>query len=227
MAKVTFIGHSAVEVQGSTHSVLIDPFISENPVAQVAPEDVHPSAILLTHGHFDHLGDAISISQANEIPIVAPFELAIFCGEQGAHEAVDMNPGGRRKFDFGEVHFTKAFHSSSFEGRYLGHACGIVFTTDDGKVIYHSGDTELFGDMELIARFNAIDLALLPIGGNWNMTPMEAMEAVRLLKPKAVVPIHYDTFPVIEQDAEAFKAAVEAETEVKVVILKPGESYEL
>ncbi len=219
--QVTFIGHAAVEIKTEKHSVLIDPFITGNPVATHKAEDFQPDAILLTHGHSDHLGDAIPISQRTGAPIIAIFELASYCQSQGA-KAEGMNIGGPGRFPFGSVQLTPAFHSSSYDGHYLGEPCGIVLTTLDNRKIYHAGDTALFSDMALIGKLG-LDLALLPIGSYYTMAPEAAVEAVQLLKPKTVIPIHYNTLPAIHQDPEQFKAKVESQTKTKVIILRPGE----
>ena len=224
MAKLTFIGHAAVEIESEGYSVLIDPFISQNPVAKQRPEDFRPHAILLTHGHFDHVGDAVEIARRANCPIVATFELASYCQSKGAPEVVGMNTGGKKAFDFGTVQFVQAFHSSSLEGQYMGQACGILFITKDGKTVYHAGDTALFGDMELIGK-KGIDLALLPIGSHFTMDPEDAAVAAELLRPKEVIPIHYNTFDLIQQDPQKFKEQVEGRTSARVIVLKPGESH--
>jgi L-ascorbate metabolism protein UlaG (beta-lactamase superfamily) len=225
MAKIIYIGHSAVEIQSSGHSILIDPFISQNPAAVQKPDDFKPDAILLTHGHMDHVGDTVSLAKKHRCPVIATFELASYCQAQGAPHTVGMNTGGVKEFEFGKVMFTPALHSSSLDGKYMGLACGIVLTTKDGKRIYHAGDTALFGDMALIGR-KGLDLALVPIGSHYTMDPEAAIEAVKLLQPKQVIPIHYNTFPPIQQDASAFQRAVESQTNSRVLILKPGESHE-
>jgi L-ascorbate metabolism protein UlaG (beta-lactamase superfamily) len=219
--RVTFIGHAAVEIKTDTHSLLIDPFITGNPVAKHKPEDFQPDAILLTHGHNDHLGDAIPISKRTGAPIIAIFELAVYCQSQGA-KAEGMNIGGPSRFPFGYVQLTPAFHSSSYDGHYLGMPCGVVLTTLENRKIYHAGDTALFSDMALIGKLG-LDLVFLPIGSHYTMDPEAACEAVQLLKPQTVIPIHYNTMPVIQQDAQKFKANVESKTKTKVIVLRPGE----
>jgi len=225
VAKITFVGHAAVEIKSGGYSVLIDPFISQNPVAVQRPEDFSPSAILLTHGHFDHVGDAVAIAKRANCPIIAVFELTSYCESQGAPQTVGMNTGGKKEFEFGTVQFVPAFHSSSLDGKYMGQPCGIVFTTAEGKRVYHAGDTALFGDMALIGK-QGIDLALLPIGSHFTMDPEAAAQAVELIGPKEVIPIHYNTFDLIRQDPEEFKSLVEGRTSARVVLLKPGESHE-
>lgn len=225
MAKITYIGHSAAEIQSGGFSILIDPFITGNPVAVQKPESFKPNAILLTHAHMDHLGDTIPLAKVHHCPVVAVFELASYCQSQGVANTVGMNTGGIKEFEFGKVMFTPALHSSSIEGKYMGLACGIVFTTKEGKVVYHAGDTSLFSDMALIGK-KGLDLALLPIGSHFTMDPEAAVEAVKLLHPKQVIPIHYNTFPPIQQDAAAFQRAVESQTKSRAILLKPGESHE-
>ncbi|MCS7197165.1 MAG: metal-dependent hydrolase [Candidatus Bipolaricaulota bacterium] len=220
--QITFIGHAAVEIRTNKHSILIDPFITGNPVAKHKPEDFKPDAILLTHGHADHLGDAVSISQRTGAPIIAIFELATYCQSQGA-KAVGMNIGGPSRFEFGTVQLTPAIHSSSHNGHYLGEPCGIVLTTLENTKIYHAGDTALFGDMALIGKLG-LDIAFLPIGSYYTMDPDAAAEAVQLLKPKIVIPIHYNTLPAITQDPHRFKTMVESRTQTQVIIMRPGES---
>jgi len=180
---------------------------------------------VLSHGHFDHIEDVLPIAKRTGSVVVGSFELANYFQSQGAPEAFGMNPGGAHRFPFGEVRLTKAFHSSSHDGVYLGAACGIVLTTDNGLTIYHAGDTGLFGDMALIGRLYKPHVAILPIGSVFTMDPAQALEAVKLIEPAVVIPMHYNTFPPIEQDAGAFKAQVEAETKAKVAVLEPGQSW--
>ena len=226
MAKLTYLGHSAFFIEGQQHSVLIDPFISSNPAAQAAGlrvEQFNPDGILLSHGHFDHIEDALSIATRTKATVVASFELATHLQNQGAPTVYPMNPGGPQTFAFGSARLTKAFHSSSHEGVYLGQPCGIVLTTDDGVCVYHAGDTELFGDMALIGKFDKPRVAILPIGGTFTMDSAQALEAVKLIQPEVVIPMHYNTWPPIEQDPRAFKALVEEETNAKVTVLAAGE----
>lgn len=208
-------------------TILIDPFITGNKLTDLRVEDEKPDVILLTHGHNDHVGDTVALAKANDSLVVAPNELAIYLGWQGVN-AHGMNIGGACTFDFGTVKFTQAFHSSSYttdqnEIIYTGMPAGILFTAE-GKTIYHAGDTSLFGDMALIGKRHAIEIAFLPIGDNFTMGPEDAAEAVKLLNPKLVVPVHFNTFPPIEQHPETFKELV---TGHEVQVLTPGELIEL
>ncbi|MCS5695850.1 metal-dependent hydrolase [Desulfofundulus thermocisternus] len=225
--KVTFIGHAAFFLEGEAR-ILIDPFITGNPVANVKAEDLHPDIILVTHGHDDHLGDAIEIAKRSGATIVSVFELASYCSRHGA-KVHGMHIGGSYQFGPVKVKLTPAWHGSGLvkneTAEYLGTPCGFVFTLD-GKTIYHAGDTGLFGDMAMVGRLHPIDLALLPIGDNFTMGPEDALEAVRLIKPNLVIPMHYNTWPLVEQDPQEFKRAVEAQTPAQVIILAPGETYE-
>lgn len=220
-----FLGQSGFFVQIGDHNLLIDPFLTGNSLAVNQPEEFSPSYILLTHGHADHYGDTEAIAKRAGATVVSSFEIAEYLGGKG-FDAHGMNPGGSFQFPFGRIKFTPAWHSNSLpDGTYGGMPMGIVLEAE-GKRIYHAGDTALFGDMTLIGR-GGLDLAVLPIGDNYTMGPADAVEAIKLLQPKRVVPVHYNTFPVIEQDADAFKRTVESETDAEVTILQPGERLTL
>lgn len=228
MARIVYLGHSAFYIEGKSHNVLVDPFITGNPSAQAAglkAGQFQPHAVLISHGHFDHFEDAVDIARRTQATVVANFELANYLQGKGAPRTFGMNPGGPCAFPFGSVRLTKAYHSSSHEGTYLGSPCGIVLTTDDGLTIYHAGDTELFGDMALIGALDKPRVALLPIGSTFTMDPAQALEAVKLIKPQVVIPMHYNTWPPIAQDAHAFRKRVEAETSAKVMVLSAGQAW--
>ena len=227
MPTLRYFGHAACEITHGGHTVLIDPFITGNDLAPVQADDLAADFILVTHGHGDHLGDAIPIAKRTGATIVAPFELAHYCAKHGA-EVHPMHIGGAHEFPFGRVKLTQALHGSAVtdgEVIYTGNPCGFVVTMG-GKALYHAGDTGLFGDMALIGRLDALAVALLPIGDNFTMGAADAVEAAKLLRPAIVVPMHYDTFPVIQADVAAFRARVEAETSATCRILKPGETLD-
>lgn len=205
--KITYLGHACMLVELLNHQkILFDPFISGNPLVGMAPEELHPDWIILTHGHGDHIGDAQTIAENNDATIIGIAELAGFFSKFGI-KTHGMNIGGKFDFPFGTVKLVPALHSSSYEYEgvpyYLGEPAGIILQAD-GKTIYHAGDTAEFSDMDLIGEDFSIDMAFLPIGDNFTMGPADALRAAKRLKAKKVVPIHYNTFPVIQQDPQAF-----------------------
>jgi L-ascorbate metabolism protein UlaG (beta-lactamase superfamily) len=226
--QINFIGHATFElVEGDTR-VLIDPFLSpNNPAATVSADDVEPTHILITHGHQDHLADAVALAKRTGAPCVALTELAGWLGEQGVEDASDPNLGGTVDFDWGSVKLVPAWHTSTTpDGTVIGNAAGLIVKLG-GRTIYHLGDTCLFGDLKLIGERHSIDVALVPIGGHYTMDREDAAYACDLIGASTVIPCHYNTFPAIQTDAEAFKADVEQKTSSHVVVLAPGESHEL
>ncbi len=219
--KITYHGHSCFLVEGNKYSVIFDPFMKENPLAETRPEDVNADAILVSHGHFDHVGDAVEISKKNRAPVIAPFELARYLQSKGAITE-PMNIGGARKFLFGTVKLTTAHHSSTTEAGTAGNPCGFILTMDD-RVIYHAGDTGLFSDMRLIGELHTIDVALIPIGDNYTMGITDALKAVEFLRPKIAIPMHYDTFDAIKQDPKQFTEGLRGSS-TKGALLLVGES---
>jgi len=214
--KLTYLSHSCFILQTSTHRLIIDPFLSGNPLAQTKPEEVDCDYILVSHGHEDHLGDAIAIAKRTGATIVSNYETAVFCGNQGVQTHA-MQIGGACQFPFGRIKLTIAHHSSSNATphgfSYLGNPAGILITADD-KTIYHAGDTGLFLDMKLIGELDKIDVALLPIGDNFTMGPDDAARAVEFLNARLSIPMHYNTFDVIKVDPQRFVNRVKSGTRV-------------
>ncbi|WP_373893067.1 metal-dependent hydrolase [Virgibacillus natechei] len=209
--KLSYHGHSVVRVETNNHTILIDPFISGNEACDLDADTVKTDIILLTHGHNDHVGDTMEIAKRNDALVVAPNELANYLEAKGLNTH-PMHIGGKHDFDFGRVKFTQAFHGSAFTEEdgtivYTGMPAGILLTID-GRTIYHVGDTGLFSDLRLIGEMNEIDVAFVPIGDNFTMGPEDALIAADWIDAKFVVPVHFNTFPVIEQDAEDFAKKV-------------------
>jgi L-ascorbate metabolism protein UlaG (beta-lactamase superfamily) len=225
--KLTYHGHSCFSVEGAGKTIWLDPFLTNNPLADIQVDDVKEADyILVSHGHGDHLGDAIAIAQRTGAIIISNHEIATYCQESGI-EAHGLHIGGGCQFSFGRVKMTIAHHGSSFpDGGYAGNPGGFLFDVED-KRIYSAADTGLFHDMKLLGEEKTIDVALLPIGDNYTMGPDDALRAARLLRPRLVIPIHYNTFEVIQQDPYAFAERVKEDTEADCVVLAPGESLDL
>ncbi|MGB9673288.1 MAG: metal-dependent hydrolase [Anaerolineales bacterium] len=226
MTSVTWYGHACIGIECGGYHILVDPFLRDNPLSPIKPDQIKPDYILVSHGHSDHVGDAVEIAKKNDVLVISNFEIANWLSRQGVRTH-PQHIGGGYHHPFGYLKLTQAIHGSALpDGSYGGNPAGFLLTTPDGKKIYLACDTGLFGDMELIGE-EGIDLAALPIGDNFTMGPVDALRAVKLIKPKLVLPIHYNTWELITQDVQAWKKQVESETTSKVVILKPGETINL
>ena len=225
--KVTYHGHSVVKIETGGKTILIDPFITGNGLTDLTVEDIKPDVIILTHGHNDHVGDTVQLAKENDSLVIANDELSTYLSWQGLR-VHGMHIGGAYQFEFGKVKLTPAFHGTGLQTGenqivYCGMPAGILFMAE-GKTIYHAGDTALFSDMKLIGERHPIDLAFLPIGDNYTMGPEDAAYAAKLLAAKTIVPIHYNTFPVIKQDPQDFLQLLEKQNGK---VLNPGEGIEL
>jgi L-ascorbate metabolism protein UlaG (beta-lactamase superfamily) len=234
--EIKFHGHSCFELSEGGTTLLVDPFLKpNNPVADATADDVEPTHIAISHGHVDHMADAVPVAKRTGAHCIAVVELANWLQARGVAEVSDPNIGGTVEFDGGWVKLVQAWHTSTLPGSEeaplsaehgvpIGTATGLLIDLG-GVTVYHAGDTCLFGDMRLIAERNPVDVALLPIGGHYTMDRHDAAVAAELIGAETVIPMHYDTFPPIETDAGAFKAEVEAKTSSRVVVLAPGESH--
>ncbi len=225
MATIKYLSHSAFLLDDGLHRILIDPFISGNPNAPVKVKDISVDYIVLTHAHGDHLGDAIEIAKKCKAMIIAVNELAKYIASFSV-KSHNMHIGGSYEFPFGRLKFTIAHHgSSSPDGKYMGEPAGVIITLT-GKNIYHAGDTGLFYDMKLIGEMNEIDVFLCPIGDNYTMGIDDAVKAVEFVNPKLAIPIHYNTFPIIQCDPQEFVDKVIA-TGRNAKVMEFGEALEI
>jgi L-ascorbate metabolism protein UlaG (beta-lactamase superfamily) len=218
-----YLGHSCFELSDGDMTVLIDPFLTGNPKAAASADEVDATTVLVTHGHGDHIGDAVAIAKRTGATVVAITEIAGELGEEGV-AVVDVNLGGTASFDWGWVKLVPAWHTSTTPKGTVNTPAGLLIDFR-GTVIYHLGDTCLFSDLALVGKRHPIDIALMCIGGHYTMDRHDAVDAAALVAAATVIPCHYDTFPLIETDAQAFKADVESATSSKVVVLAPGDVH--
>ena len=225
--QLTWLGHGSWLLETGTHSILLDPFLNDSPTSPVKAEDLSPDYILISHGHFDHLSDAASIANRTQAPLVAIYEIAEWFQKQhGVANTVGMNLGGAVQLPFGSVKMTNALHSSQLpDGSYGGNPAGFLVKLEE-VTLYFACDTALFGDMQLIGQAG-IDIAVLPIGDLFTMGPDDAVAATKLIQPKRVLPAHYNTWPPIEQDAEAWAAKVREQTDAEPIVTEPGQPVSL
>ena len=221
--EITWYGHAAIGIKTAGKFILVDPFLTGNPVASTRPEALSPDVILVTHGHGDHLGDTVDIATRCGSLVISNSEISNWLSRKGL-KTHGQHIGGGFQYPFGYLKLTLALHGSALpDGSNGGNPCGFLLTTTDNKKIYLAGDTGLFGDMKLIGE-EGIDLAMLPIGGNYTMGPDDALKAVKMLAPTKVVPIHFNTFDLIKQDPQAWVTRVNAETHTVARLLNPGDS---
>jgi L-ascorbate metabolism protein UlaG (beta-lactamase superfamily) len=233
---IRYLGHACFELSDGSATLLIDPFLKPNsPVAPVSADEVEPTHILITHGHADHIADAVPVAKRTGAHCVSIVEVASWLSGQGVEVVTDPNLGGTVEFDWGSVKLVPAWHTNTIPGSEeapfsaehgvsIGVPSGLVIKIG-GSTVYHAGDTCLFSDMQLIAERDPIDIALLPIGGHYTMDRHDAVVAADFVGASTVIPMHFNTFPPIETDAAAFKSEVEAQTSSRVVVLEPGESH--
>jgi len=224
--KLTWYGHAAIGIETGGRHLLVDPFFSGNPAAAADAGSLAADFILVSHGHGDHVGDAVALAKRCGATIISNYEISLWFDKQGVKTHA-QHIGGGHHHPFGHLKLTLALHGSALpDGSYGGNPCGFLLSTKDNRKLYLACDTGLFGDMRLIGE-EGIDLAVLPIGDNFTMGPDDALRAVRLIQPRHVIPVHYNTFGLIAQDADAWAARVKAETSAIPHVLKPGESFTL
>lgn len=224
---LTWLGHATWMIDIGDQKILLDPFITDNPAAPVKTDEVTADAILISHGHFDHVADAAAIANKNDATVVAIYEIASwFSQNHGVKNTIGMNIGGQTKLDSCTVKMTNAIHSSQLpDGSDGGNPAGFVVSAE-GKNIYFACDTALFSDMQLIGK-QGIDLAVVPIGDLFTMGIQDSIEAIKLINPKQVLPAHFNTWPPIEQDSAAWAELVKSKTSAQPLVLQPGEQHEL
>ncbi|MEX0653555.1 MAG: metal-dependent hydrolase [Phycisphaeraceae bacterium] len=216
---LTYLGHAGFLFDDGRHQLAVDPFLTGNELARHKPGDITCQHIALTHGHEDHFGDTLAIAQANNAELIAVHEICNYAASQGVEKINPGNTGGRIDTDFGYIAFTQAFHSSSYQGQYMGMPCGLIIHMG-GVTLYHCGDTTLFSDMRLIADIYQPDLAVIPVGDRFTMGPELAARAAEMIRPRIAIPVHYKTFPLLRQSIAGFDPPG-----VEVKELAPGETW--
>jgi L-ascorbate metabolism protein UlaG (beta-lactamase superfamily) len=220
---IRFLGHACFTLSDGDTTVVIDPFLSQNPKGAASPDEIDPAAILLTHGHGDHVGDTVAIAKRTGAPVLAITELAGELSGEGL-ETINCNLGGSHEFEWGTAKLVPAWHTSTTDKGTASTPAGLLINFKD-TLVYHLGDTCLFSDLQLVGKRRPVDIALMPIGGHFTMDRFDAVDAAEFVGAKVVIPCHYNTFPLIETDPEAFKADVESATSSKVAVLNPGDTY--
>jgi len=224
-SSLTWLGHATWMLETCGIKVLIDPFLDGNPSAKQSAVDLSADFVLITHGHGDHIADAAPIASRTGATVIAAFEICEWLAARGVAKTHAMNIGGAYRFPFGRVQVTIAHHSSMLpDGANGGAPVGYIVTIANGRRVYFAGDTGVFLDMQRFAR-EPISVAVLPIGDNFTMGPDESIEAIQLLRPEIVLPSHFNTWPVIAQDADAWAERVRRETKSRPVVLRPGEKW--
>ena len=224
--QITWLGHGTTQIHTAGKSILIDPFLTDQPTAPLKAEELGADYILVSHGHSDHVGDTVAIASRTGATVICNFELSQYFGNQGLKKVHPQHIGGAYQHEFGRVKLTIAHHGSGLpDGSYGGNPCGFLLTLSDGT-IYAACDTGLFYDMKLIGD-EGVDLAILPIGDNFTMGPDDAVRAVRLIRARRVIPVHFNTWDLIRQDPQAWAEQVRQQTESEPLVLEPGGSCTL
>ena len=224
--EIKFLGHASFQIRTHSHSILIDPFLTDNPSATTTADNLDADAILVTHGHEDHVADVEAIARRTGALVIANYEIVTWFQARGIGNTHAMHIGGQHSFEFGTVKLTVAHHGSILpDGSNGGSPAGIIVGTSDGN-IFHAGDTGLFSDMQLIGD-EGIQVAILPIGDNFTMGPDDSVKATGYLRPDIVIPAHFNTWPLIEQDTDEWQRQVKLKTSAQPVVLSPGDTFTL